>query len=47
MERHHAERFFRFLEGGSAQITATYPAGYAGTSEENLMTAIKGETEEN
>lgn len=47
MERHHAERFFGFLKGESVQITATYPAGPAGTSEENLVSAIQGETEEN
>lgn len=47
MERHHAERFFGFLKGGPVQITATYPAGKLGTSEENLILSIEGEQEEN
>jgi rubrerythrin len=26
-EKEHAKRFFKFLEGGMVEITATYPAG--------------------
>jgi rubrerythrin len=45
-ERSHAKRFFRFLEGGAIEITATYPAGIVGTTLENLKAAAEGETEE-
>ena len=45
-EREHAKRFFKFLEGGTAEITASYPAGKIGTTEENLAAAAAGEHEE-
>jgi rubrerythrin len=45
-EREHAKRFFSFLEGGGVEITAMYPAGYTGTTEENLEMAADGENEE-
>ncbi len=45
-ERVHAKRFFKFLEGGSLEITATYPAGSIGTTLENLKAAAAGEEEE-
>lgn len=45
-ERVHAKRFFKFLEGGPLEITATYPAGKISTTEENLMEAQAGELEE-
>lgn len=45
-EKEHAKRFFKFLEGGEAQITATYPAGRIGTTAENLKAAAAGEHEE-
>jgi rubrerythrin len=45
-EREHAKRFFKFLEGGSVEITATYPAGRIGTTLENLQAAAEGENEE-
>lgn len=45
-EKVHAKRFFKFLEGGPLEITATYPAGMIGTTEENLKEAVAGETEE-
>jgi rubrerythrin len=35
-EKEHAKRFFKFLEGGMTEITATYPAGKIGTTKENL-----------
>ena len=35
-EKEHAKRFFKFLEGGMVEITATYPAGKIGTTLENL-----------
>jgi rubrerythrin len=45
-EKEHAERFFKFLEGGPVEITATYPAGIIGTTAENLLEAAEGEHEE-
>lgn len=45
-EKEHAKRFFKFLEGGMAEITATYPAGITGTTKENLKAAAEGEHEE-
>ena len=45
-EREHAKRFFKFLEGGPVEITATYPAGMIGTTLENLKAAAEGENEE-
>jgi len=45
-EKEHAKRFFKFLEGGVAEITATYPAGKIGTTKENLKAAAEGENEE-
>ena len=29
-EKEHAKRFFKFLEGGDIEITASYPAGVIG-----------------
>jgi len=45
-EQSHAKKFFRFLEGGDVEITATYPAGKIGTTAENLKAAANGEQEE-
>jgi rubrerythrin len=45
-EKEHAKRFFKFLEGGVAEITAGYPAGKIGTTAENLKAAAEGENEE-
>lgn len=45
-EKEHAERFFKFLEGGMVEITATYPAGIISTTAENLAEAAAGENEE-
>ena len=45
-EKEHAKRFFKFLEGGDLEITATYPAGKIGTTAENLLAAAMGENEE-
>ncbi len=45
-EREHAKRFFKFLEGGQVEITATFPAGIIGTTLENLKAAAEGENEE-
>jgi rubrerythrin len=45
-EEQHAKTFFKFLEGGPVEITATYPAGKIGTTAENLLAAAEGENEE-
>ncbi|MDR2358302.1 MAG: rubrerythrin family protein [Prevotellaceae bacterium] len=45
-EKRHATEFFRLLEGGAVEITATYPAGKVGTTAENLLSAAEGEYEE-
>jgi len=45
-EKEHAEVFFKYLEGGPLEITATYPAGKIGTTAENLLAAAEGEHEE-
>jgi rubrerythrin len=42
-EKEHAKRFFKFLEGGDAEIVAAYPAGKVGTTAENLKAAAAGE----
>ncbi len=45
-EKEHAERFFKFLEGGMVEITASYPAGKISTTLENLKASANGENEE-
>jgi rubrerythrin len=45
-EKRHATEFFRLLEGGHLEITATYPAGIVGATPENLLAAANGELEE-
>lgn len=45
-EKAHAKRFFKFLEGGMVEITASYPAGVIGSTLDNLKAAAEGENEE-
>ena len=45
-EKEHAQRFFKFLEGGKVEIKATYPVGVIGNTAENLEAAAAGEREE-
>lgn len=45
-EKEHAERMFKWMEGGMIEITASYPAGVIGTTLENLKAAAAGEHEE-
>ncbi len=45
-EKEHAERMFKFLEGGMVEIKAAYPAGVIGATYDNLMAAAGGEHEE-
>ncbi len=42
-EKEHAKREFKFLEGGDAEITATFPTGVIGGTYENLLAAAAGE----
>ena len=42
-EKEHAQLFFKHLQGGTAEITAAYPAGIIGSTEENLKAAAEGE----
>ena len=42
-EKEHAKVFFKHLQGGDLEITAAYPAGVIGTTEENLLAAAEGE----
>lgn len=45
-EKEHAKRMFKYLEGGTAEITASFPAGVIGSTLENLKAAAAGENEE-
>lgn len=45
-EREHAKRLFKLLEGGEAEITASFPAGVIGSTAENLREAAAGENYE-
>lgn len=42
-EKEHAERLFKFLQGGEVEITAAFPAGVIGETSENLEAAAAGE----
>ena len=45
-EKTHAKTFFKLLEGGDLEITATFPAGVIGNTADNLKAAAAGEHEE-
>ena len=45
-EKEHAKRLFKLLEGGDAQVSATFPAGVIGTTFENLLEGAAGENYE-
>ncbi|MCP4297917.1 MAG: rubrerythrin family protein [Proteobacteria bacterium] len=45
-EKEHAKRFFKFLEGGDLEITASFPAGTIEDTEANLRAAAAGEEHE-
>lgn len=45
-EKEHAKRLFKFMEGGTATITGTFPSGVIGTTRENLAEAAGGENYE-
>lgn len=42
-EKEHAKVFFKYLEGGDAEITASYPAGMIKDTKSNLELAAAGE----
>ena len=42
-EKEHAKVFFQYLEGGSVEITASYPAGAIKDAKSNLEAAAAGE----
>jgi len=42
-EKEHAKRFFKFLEGGEVEISASFPAGVIGDTAANLAAAAAGE----
>lgn len=42
-EKEHAERLFKQLKGGDAEIQAAFPAGVIGTTAENLKAGAGGE----
>jgi len=45
-EKEHAKVFFKYLEGGEVQITASYPAGAIKDTKTNLEEAAAGENME-
>jgi rubrerythrin len=45
-EKEHAKRLFKFLEGGEAEIQASFPAGVIGDTKDNLKEAAGGENYE-
>jgi rubrerythrin len=45
-EKEHAERLFKFLEGGTAEINASFPAGVIGETKDNLKGSADGENHE-
>ena len=45
-EKEHAKVFFKHLEGGDVEITATYPAGVISDTKANLEAAAAGENME-
>jgi rubrerythrin len=45
-EKEHAKRLFKQLQGGEAEIQASFPAGVIGTTAENLKEAAAGENYE-
>ncbi|MCK4645832.1 MAG: rubrerythrin family protein [Candidatus Aminicenantes bacterium] len=45
-EKEHAKRLFKFLEGGTAEISASFPAGVIGETKDNLKESAEGENHE-
>ena len=45
-EKEHAERLFKFLEGGEVEIIGSFPAGIIGDTVSNLEASADGENHE-
>lgn len=45
-EKEHAKIFFKFLEGGETEITASFPAGIIADTTKNLLASAEGENME-
>ena len=45
-EKEHAKRIFKFLEGGEAEVMASFPAGVIGDTVANLRASAEGEHHE-
>lgn len=45
-EKEHAKRLFKFLKGGEAEVSASFPAGVIGSTAENLKESAAGENYE-
>jgi rubrerythrin len=45
-EKEHAKRFFKFLQGGEAEVSGAFPAGTIAGTAENLKAAAAGENYE-
>jgi rubrerythrin len=45
-EREHAKRLFKFMPGGEAEITGSFPCGVIGSTVDNLRAAAAGENHE-
>ncbi|MFT4648826.1 MAG: rubrerythrin [Glaciecola sp.] len=45
-EKEHAKRFYKHMQGGEVEITASFPAGPAGDTLANLRAAADGEEHE-
>ena len=45
-KKEHAERFFKFLQGGEVEISGTFPAGVIHDTLHNLQEAARNEHEE-
>ncbi len=45
-EKEHAERLFKFLDGGEVEITGSFPAGIIGDTVSNLESSADGENHE-
>ena len=41
-EKEHAKRLFKFLEGGTAEVTASFPAGVIASTSANLEAGAAG-----
>jgi len=45
-EKEHAKRLYKMLEGSEVEVTAAFPAGRIGTTQQNLREAAHGENHE-